>query len=111
MSPYRIYIKLYCLSNSCAIESSETVCTEIKLILEWGQSKDGPILVHVFAFILVLRPLAGYGPPSRGGDFVDHIFLEAQCLARILQHASPMTMAALSCNSLIHTLPYKIFDN
>ena len=51
-----------------------------------------------------------YPPPPRG-HFVDHIFLEAQCLARILQHVSPLTMAALSCNSLLHTLPYKIFDN
>ena len=50
-----------------------------------------------------------YLPPR--GNFVDHIFLEAQCLARILQHVSPLTMAALSCNSLLHTLPYKIFDN
>ena len=51
-----------------------------------------------------------YLPPPRG-NFVDHIFLEAQCLARILQHVSPLTMAALSCNSLLHTLPYKIFDD
>ena len=60
------------------------------------------------------RPLAGYGlppPPPPRGNFVDHVFLEAQCLARILQHVSPLTMAALSCNSLLHTLPYKIFDN
>ena len=52
-----------------------------------------------------------YLPPPPRGNFVDHIFLEAQCLARILQHVSPLTMAALSCNSLLHTLPYKIFDN
>ena len=38
------------------------------------------------------------------GSFVDHIFLEAQCLARILQHVSPLIMAALSCNSLLYTL-------
>ena len=58
------------------------------------------------------RPLAGYGlPPPPRGNFVDHIFLEAQCLARILQHVSPLTKAALSCNSLLHTLPYKTFDN
>ena len=58
------------------------------------------------------RPLAGYElPPSPREHFVDHIFLKAQCLARILQHVSPLTMAALSCNSLLHTLPYKIFDN
>ena len=62
--------------------------------------------------IRVSRPLAGYGlPPPPRGNFVDHIFLEAQCLARILQHVSPLTMAALSCNSLLYTLPYKIFDN
>ena len=57
------------------------------------------------------RPLAGYGLPPPRGNFVDHIFLKAQYLARILQHSSPLTMAALSCNSLLHTLPYKIFDN
>ena len=57
------------------------------------------------------RPLAGYGLPPPRGNFVDHIFLKAQYLARILQHVSPLTMAALSCNSLLHTLPYKIFDN
>ena len=55
--------------------------------------------------------MAGYGLPPPRVNFVDHIFLEAQCLARILQHVSPLTMAALSCNSLLHTLPYKIFDN
>ena len=60
-----------------------------------------------------IRPLAGYGlpPPPPRGNFVDHIILEAQCLARILQHVSPLTMAGLSCNSLLHTLPYKIFYN
>ena len=57
------------------------------------------------------RPLAGYGLPPPRGNFEDHIFLEAQCLAMFLQHVSPLTMAALSCNSLLHTLPYKIFDN
>ena len=55
----------------------------------------------------VHRPLAGYGLPPPRGNFVDHIFLKAQCLARILQHVSPLTMAALSCNSLLHTLPHK----
>ena len=54
--------------------------------------------------VITTRPLAGYGlPPPPRGNFVDHIFLEAQCLARILQHVSPLTMAALSCNSLLHT--------
>ena len=56
-------------------------------------------------------PLTGYGLPPPRGNFVDHIFLKAQCLARILQHVSPLTMAVLSCNSLLHTLPYKIFVN
>ena len=60
---------------------------------------------------IIIRPLAGYGLPPPMGNFVDHIFLEAQCLAKILQHVSPLTMAALSCNSLLHTLPYKIFDS
>ena len=56
------------------------------------------------------RPLAGYGLLPQG-DFVDHIFLKAQHLARLLQHVSPLTMAALSFNSQLYTLPYKIFDN
>ena len=65
-----------------------------------------PYLRH----FIMLRPLAGYGlPPPPRGNFVDHIFLKAQCLTRILQHVSPLTMAALSCNSLLLTLPYKIF--
>ena len=54
------------------------------------------------------RPLAGNDLPPPRGNFVDHIFLEAQCLASILQHVSPLTMAALSCNILLYTLPYKI---
>ena len=44
-------------------------------------------------------------PPR--GDFVDYILIKAQCLARIWQHVSPLTMEALSCNSLLHTLPTK----
>ena len=60
--------------------------------------------------LLAGRPQAGYGLPPLRGNFVDHIFLKAQCLARILQHVSLLTVAALSCNSLLHTLPYKIFD-
>ena len=56
-----------------------------------------------------IRPLAGYGLPPPRVNFVDHIFLKAQCLARILQHVSPLAMAVLSCNSLLHTLPNEIF--
>ena len=69
---------------------------------------------HHYYFIVVVaavRPLAGYGLPPPSGNFLDHIFIKAQCIARILQHVRPLTMAALSCNSLLHTLPYKIFDN
>ena len=69
------------------------------------------VLVPKTLLPVLYRPLAGYGLPPPRGNFVDHIFLEAQCLARILQHVSPLTMAALSCNSLLHTLPNKIFDN
>ena len=75
-----------------------------------GDYEDN-IFTKSSAMIMKHRPLAGYGLPPPRGNFVDHIFLEAQCLARILQHVSPLTMAALSCNSLLHTLPYKIFDN
>ena len=40
------------------------------------------------------------------GNLADHIFLKAQCLARILQHVSPLAMAALACNILLHTVRY-----
>ena len=67
----------------------------------------------MFSRLVSNRPLAGYGlpPPPPKGNFVDYIFLEAQCLARIVQHVSPLTMVALNCNSLLYTLPYKRFDN
>ena len=80
-----------------------------------GSLESYLIMIPNDRFSCDLAPLVGYWldmvylPPR--GNFVDHIFLEAQCLARILQHVSPLTMAALSCNSLLHTLPYKIFDN
>ena len=48
----------------------------------------------------------GYPLPQRG-DFVDHIFLKAQCIARILEHVSPLIMAALSSNSLLIRYPSK----
>ena len=51
------------------------------------------------------RPLAGYGLPPPRGNFVDHIFLEAQCLVKIFQSVSPVTMSALSCNSLLIRYP------
>ena len=69
------------------------------------------MLDSIYHMAFRFRPLAGYGLPPPQGVVVDHIFLNVQCLAMILQHVSPLTMAALSCNSLLHTLPYKIFDN
>ena len=81
----------------------------MSFVIDKFKSKNGASVSEGFA----IRPLAGYGlpPPPPRGNFVDHIFLEAQFLARILQHVSPLTMAALSCNNLLHTLPYKIFDS
>ena len=73
------------------------------MILSNIRNKDQSVISFVITLNLAqYRPLAGYGlpPPPPWGNFVDHIFLEAQCLARILQHVSPLTMAALSCNSL-----------
>ena len=52
-----------------------------------------------------------YPPPPPQGEFRTPYLLEAQCRARILQHVSPLTMTVLSCNNLLYTLPYKIFDN
>ena len=45
-----------------------------------------------------------YLSPPRG-DFVDHDFLEASCLASFLQHVSPLAMEALPSNSPLHMLP------
>ena len=44
-----------------------------------------------------------YLPPPRR-NFVDHDFLEASCLARFLQHVSPLAMEALTSNSPLHML-------
>ena len=52
------------------------------------------------------RPEARYGlPPPHRGNFVDHDFLEASCLASFLQHVSPLAMEALPSNSPLHMLP------
>ena len=40
--------------------------------------------------------------PHPRGNFVDHNFLEASCLARFLQHVSPLAMEALPSNSPLH---------
>ena len=81
------------------------------LHFKWCVRKVKPHISFGIHRVRPHRPLAGYGLPPPRGNFVDHIFRVAQCLARILQHVSPLTMAALSCNSLLHTLPYKIFDS
>ena len=49
------------------------------------------------------RPDMVYLPPR--GNFVDHDFLEASCLASFLQHVSPLAMEALPSNSQLHMLP------
>ena len=56
--------------------------------------------------IVFNRPEARYGlPPPPRGNFVDHDFLEASCLASFLQHVSPLAMEALPSNSPLHMLP------
>ena len=50
------------------------------------------------------RPDMVYLPPPRG-NFVDHGFLDASCLASFLQHVSPLAMEALPSNSPLHMLP------
>ena len=50
------------------------------------------------------RPVARYGLPPPRGNFVDHDFLEASCLASFLQHVSPLAMEALPSNSPLHML-------
>ena len=44
-----------------------------------------------------------YIPPP--GNFVDHNFLKASCLASFLQHVSPLATEALLSNSPLHMLP------
>ena len=59
------------------------------------------------SLLLAFRPVARYGlpPPPSGGNFVDHDFLKASCLATFLQHARPLAMEALPSNSPLHMLP------
>ena len=45
-----------------------------------------------------------YLRPPRG-NFADHDFLEASCLASFLKHVSPLAMEALPSNSPLHMLP------
>ena len=47
-----------------------------------------------------------YLPPR--GNFVDHIFLKAQCIVRILQHVSPLTMAAVTACYIRYPTKYFI---
>ena len=93
------------LLQSVVIGKAREIYTQLSLEQSSDYDKVKELILKAY------RPLAGYGLPPPRGNFVDHIFLEAQYLARILQHVSPLTLAALSCNSLLHTLPYKIFDN
>ena len=51
------------------------------------------------------RPVAEYGLPAPQGNFVDHDFLKASCLATFLQQVSPLAMEALPSNSPLHMLP------
>ena len=100
--------------NECLKILNDTISTLLAVRSVYGAKQDSDVQRIKKCMVLkpiLFRPLAGYGLPPPRGNFVDHIFLEAQCLARILQHVSPLTMAALSWYSLLHTLPYKIFDN
>ena len=92
-------------------EKNQCILRPVTIAIVYSLVEHDFIISYCKMLIISCRPLAGYGLPPPRGNFVDHIFLKAQCLARILQHVSPLTMAALSCNSLLHTLPYKIFDN
>ena len=88
----------------------EKECLSLILVLQHFEvylaSSVAPIVIFTDH-----NPLTFIHKMKNRGNFEDHIFLKAQCLARILQHVSPLTMAAFCCNSLLHTLPYKIFDN
>ena len=46
-------------------------------------------------------------PPPQRENFEDHVFLEAQCLASILQHVSPLTMAVLAVAACYIRYPTK----
>ena len=77
--PVSIYILLSSLSIGIIIEP------KMYQMHHQGAMKQ---LFNSLPKCLVL-PLAGYALPSPPrGNFVDHIFLEAQCLARILQHVA-----------------------
>ena len=99
-----MFLKLDCFGSEICIESIKIGFKAIHHL----QSREN---LRLLLPPLILRLKTGcrldeighwldmvYLPPR--GNFVDHIFLEAQCLASILHHVSPLTMVALSFNSL-----------
>ena len=53
-----------------------------------------------------------YPPPPRpGGILLTIFFLKPNVLRGFCNMSGSLTMAALSCNSLLYTLSYKLFDN
>ena len=71
-------------------------------IYEIAKTKYGNLKFFMTKFV-GQRPDMVYLPPR--GNFVDHDFLEASCLASFLQHVSPLAMEALPSNRPLLMLP------
>ena len=67
-------------------------------------------ILSLFAITNVFDQIIGHWLDPYG-EFLNRNFPKAQCLAMNLQHVSPLPMAALNCNRLLHSLPHTIFDN
>ena len=111
-------VSLHCAARlAIAAHASSLVTVSLEFIWakkkqkkkQWVQFKDQPKFENIVEEILFplihigQRPDMVYLPPR--GNFVDHDFLEASCLASFLQHVSPLAMEALPSNSPLHMLP------
>ena len=114
---FRVHIYfVWCRNESysephCPIFENLAQCKSVKKLRKLEQL---PVCLHFSDAVSTAtnpspsRPEARYGlprPPPPRGNFVDHDFLEASCLASFLQHVSPLAMEALLSNSPLYMLP------
>ena len=78
-----------------------------------------PLLKHTWkhqiwkdvVFLFIFRPWAGYRPPSPRWNFVHYDFLQPQYIRHKIKDVSPLSVAALTCNITLYTLPSEIALN
>ena len=86
----------------------------LKLKVEWGVSTasefDGKKNIPCRSTVtrLIGIELAIDPPPPPRGNFVHYDFLKLHYIRHKIKDVSPLRVAALTCNSTLHTLPPKI---